>query len=175
MSIATVPHTGSEPLSQELEQIFREHGRLIYRTAYGVTGSVEDAQDILQTVLLRLLQREFPPDLRKNPSGYFYRAAVNLALDVVRKRSRRIVVGEEVCLAVPAPAADSHAEEMHQRLYVAIAALNPQTAHIVILRYLHDYSDAAIAKMLGKSRTTVAVRLFRARARLKTLLRGETS
>jgi len=41
---------------------------------------------------------------------------------------------------------------------------------MVILRYVHGYSDAEIARMLGASRGTVAVTLFRARARLRTLL-----
>jgi RNA polymerase sigma-70 factor, ECF subfamily len=175
MSTATVPDASGVPSSQEFEQIFREHGRLIYRTAYGVTGSVEDAQDILQTIFLRLLRRDFPPDLRKNPKGYLYRAAVNLSLDVVRKRTRRVLVGEEECLTMPVPVAESADDELHRRLYEAIAELNPDTAQIVVLRYLHNYSDAAIAKMLGTSRTTIAVRLFRARARLKKIIRGEDS
>jgi RNA polymerase sigma-70 factor (ECF subfamily) len=170
MSTAIVSDASGVPLSQEFEQIFREHSRLIYRTAHGVTGSVDDAQDILQTIFLKLLRRDFPPDLRKNPKGYLYRAAVNLSLDVVRKRKRRVFVGEEECLTVPAPVASSTDDEIHERLYEAIAGLNPDTAQIVVLRYLHNYSDAAIAKMLGTSRTTIAVRLFRARARLKKLL-----
>ena len=170
MSIATVSDASGVPLSQEFEQIFREHSRLIYRTAYGVTGSVEDAQDILQTIFLRLLRRDLPPHLRKNPKGYLYRAAVNLSLDVVRKRNRRVFVGEEECLTIPAPLPDTSDDKIHKRLYEAIAALSSKTAQVVILRYLHDYSDAQIAKLLGTSRTTVAVRLFRARARLKKLL-----
>jgi RNA polymerase sigma-70 factor, ECF subfamily len=170
MSTATVPDASGVPLSEEFEQIFREHSRLIYRTAYGVTGSVEDAQDILQTIFLRLLRRDFPPHLRKNPKAYFYRAAVNLSLDVVRKRNRRVFVGEEECLTMPAPLPDSVDYEIHQRLYEAIAELSSETAQIVILRYLHNYSDAHIAKILGTSRTAIAVRLFRARARLKKLL-----
>jgi DNA-directed RNA polymerase specialized sigma24 family protein len=43
---------------------------------------------------------------------------------------------------------------------------------MLILRYEHNYSDAQIAKMLGKSRGTVAVTLYRTRARLKKLLRA---
>ena len=46
----------------------------------------------------------------------------------------------------------------------------PDAAHILILRYAHNFSDAEIAKLLGLSRTTVAVRLFRSRARLRKLM-----
>ena len=67
----------------------------------------------------------------------------------------------------------THAEDVHRRLYEAIARLRPKTASIVILRYLHGYSDRDIAKMLGTSRSVIAVTLFRARVRLKSLL-GES-
>jgi RNA polymerase sigma factor (sigma-70 family) len=88
----------------------------------------------------------------------------------VRKRQRRVFVGEEECLRVPASTESAKADEIHKRLYEAIAQLHPEAAHIIILRYLHNYSDADIAKMLGKSRTVIAVRLFRVRARLKQLI-----
>jgi RNA polymerase sigma-70 factor (ECF subfamily) len=84
----TVSDLASEPLAQDLENIFREHYQLVYRTAYSVTGSTEDAEDVLQTLFLRLLGRGFPPDLRKNPKGYLYRAAFNLSLNTVRTRKR---------------------------------------------------------------------------------------
>ena len=68
-----------ESSSLEFDDLFREHQRLIYRTAFGITGRSEDAED----VLLRLLGREFPPDLKKNPRAYLYRAANKPAVDLV--------------------------------------------------------------------------------------------
>ena len=52
--------TGDAPgqLSQELERIFEQHYELIYRTAYSLTGSAADAEDIVQTIFVRLLARE---------------------------------------------------------------------------------------------------------------------
>jgi DNA-directed RNA polymerase specialized sigma24 family protein len=44
---------------------------------------------------------------------------------------------------------------------------------IVVLRYVHDYRDAEIAKMLGTSRGVIAVTLFRARVRLRRLLSAD--
>jgi RNA polymerase sigma factor (sigma-70 family) len=63
-------------------------------------------------------------------------------------------------------------DELHRRLYEAIAELKPRAAEILVLRYVHHKSDADIAKMLGVSRGTIALRLFRSRARLKKLLRA---
>ena len=67
MSTETVSGVTSRPLAQDFEQIFREHYQLVYRTACRVTGSPEDAEDVLQTIFLRLLRREVPPDLQNNP------------------------------------------------------------------------------------------------------------
>ena len=161
--------------SQEFEDLVSEHYVMVDRTAYGVTGRVEDAEDVVQTIFLRLLKRGGPIDLGDNPKGYLYRAAVNQALSVVvaRQRRERTQVGEEFALAVPARAS-SHAEDLHRKLYEAIAQLKPKAAQIVILKYLHNYSDGEIGRMLGTSRGVIAVTLFRLRARLKKLL-GEES
>jgi RNA polymerase sigma factor (sigma-70 family) len=63
---------------------------------------------------------------------------------------------------------------MHRWLYEAIAQLSRKSADIVILRYLHDRSDAEIATLLGTSRGVIAVTLYRARVRLKRLLRDKS-
>jgi RNA polymerase sigma-70 factor (ECF subfamily) len=160
-----------EPFAREFEEIFQEHYVLVYRTAYGVTGRVEDAEDVVQTIFLRLLQRERPRDFLKNPRGYLYRAAVNLSLTIVQTRRRRALTEESEDLATSIPArVSSRAEELHRQLYEAIAQLKPKAAAIVILRYLHNCSDAEIAKMLGTSRGVIAVTLYRTRAHLKKLL-----
>jgi RNA polymerase sigma factor (sigma-70 family) len=138
---------------------------------------VEDAEDVVQTIFLRLLQRAFPNvqpiSFLTNTRGYLYRAAVNLSLTVVQQRQRRArtEASEELAMAVPARAS-SRAEELHRQLYEAIAGLSPKAASIVILRYLHNYSDAEIARLLGTSRGVIAVTLYRSRARLKKILRA---
>jgi len=166
-----VPRTASDPEQQEFDDLFQEHYVLLYRTAYGVTGRVEDAEDVVQTLFLRLVQRERPRDLLRNPRAYLYRAAVNLSLQVVQARARRALTEANEALAALVPArAPGHAEELHRKLYEAVARLRPKAASIVILRYLHNYSDAEIAKVLGTSRGVIAVTLYRARARLRRLL-----
>ena len=171
MQATRVPRMADELFPQEFEDLFQEHYVLTYRTAYGITGRVEDAEDVVQTIFLRLLQREKPPELVKNPRGYLYRAAVNQSLTIVQIRQRRAQVeaGEELAVSLPARAS-SRAEELHRKLYGAIAQLRPKAASILILRYLHNYSDTEIAKLLGTSRGVIAVTLFRSRARLKKLL-----
>jgi RNA polymerase sigma factor (sigma-70 family) len=68
------------------------------------------------------------------------------------------------------------AEEAERRLYDAIASLHPVSGQILMLRYVHNHSLAEIARLLRTTRSTVAVSLFRSRARLRKLIRalGET-
>jgi RNA polymerase sigma-70 factor (ECF subfamily) len=163
----------AEALDREFEEIFREHHHMVYRTARGVLGNPTDAEDIAQTIFLRLLGRGISSDIRRNPKGYLYRAAVNESLNVIRSRKRLILVSDQDGIeaahaapeAVESPAAS--ADEIHRRLYEAVSRLSAGWAEMLILRYVHNYSDAAIAKLLGKSRGAVAVTLFRTRARLK--------
>src|SRR5262249_17907676 len=61
-------------------------------------------------------------------------------------------------------------DELHRRLNDALAQLTPDAAQILVLRYVHDYSDVEISKLLGTSRGAIAVKLFRVRARLKRIL-----
>jgi RNA polymerase sigma factor (sigma-70 family) len=165
--------TGDAPgqLSRELERIFGQHYELIYRTAYSLTGSAADAEDIVQTIFVRLLARELPPDLSTAPERYLYRAAFNLSLNAIRDRKRQVLIDNIEAFETGCCAEDANAEDLlDQRLHEAIAALAPAAAQVVILRYVHNYSLSDIARMLGTTRSTVAVSLFRSRARLKRCL-----
>src|SRR5687768_12720968 len=171
MRIAAAPHASRDGVTNELEELFRAHYELVYRTAFSVTGSRQDAEDVLQTIFLRLLRRTMPPDLTKNPKAYFYRAAINLSLNTVRGRKRETT--DDEIARLPAPVVTNAADaddEMRRHLVRAIAQLPPRAVEILILRYEHDYSDAEIAKMLGKSRGSIAVGLYRTRVRLRKLL-----
>jgi RNA polymerase sigma-70 factor, ECF subfamily len=166
-----LPSAYGVALTSELEELFREHHRLIYRTAFSVTGSRADAEDVLQIIFLRLIRRGLPPDLEKNPKGYLYRAAINVSLDTVQTRQRQMLVdGDRVLAAVEPVTHERPEDERKRRLREAIHHLKPRAVEILILRHVHGYRDAEIAKMLGTSRGTIAVTLFRARAKLRTLL-----
>ena len=176
-AVEGLPSAHGVTLTSELEDLFRDHHKLIYRTAYSVTGSKPDAEDVLQVIFLRLLRRSLPPDLQRNPAGYLYRAAVNVSLDTVRSRNRRKTTNgvERVLVAVQPTVEESPEDEARRRLREVVAQLKPRAVEILVLRYVHGKTDAEIAKMLGTSRGVIAVTLFRARARLKKLLSHVTS
>ena len=172
MSTVTLSRVISKPLPLEFADFFRQHYDLVHATAYGVTGRREDAEDVVQTVFLRLLRREIPSALQSNPRPYLYRAAVNESLNIIRSRRRRPTSDLEDFDIPAAESTETGDEATHRKLYEAISELNPKAAEILILRYVHEYSDAQIASLLGTSRGTIAVSLYRSRAYLKKLLKG---
>jgi RNA polymerase sigma-70 factor (ECF subfamily) len=164
-----------ESLPEDVEQLFQEHSRLVYRTAFVLTGSRQDAEDVLQSLFVKLLQRGLPPDARPQPARYLHRAAVNLSLNVLRNRRRRRLVDDAEILEIPATQGDEHdgarEREEYEQLTEAMSHLKPRALEILLLYYKHGDSTAQIAERLGTSRSTIAVTLFRIRARLRGLLR----
>lgn len=172
MSTAMVSDIGQESPANEVERLFRENYQLIYRTAYSITGTRQDAEDVLQTIFLRLLKREEPVDVKKIDSkNYFYRSAVNASLSVLRTRQRQPWTEGAACTEVALPAAEGRKDEpLEQHLIDAVAQLPEQDVEILILRYEHNYSYQQIARLLGKSSGSIAVALYRTRTRLRNLL-----
>ena len=166
MRIAKAPEARQTP--EDLEAVFREYAPMIYRTARMVTGSPEVAEDVVQTIFLRLLRGEFTSKLQGNPRGYLHQAAVNLSLDVLRRRRRRTFIHDVDTLVAPDPGSGDRLA--HQQLDAALAELEPDAVHILTLRYVHGYKLTEIARLLGTSRGAIALRFFRVRQRLKKLL-----
>ena len=168
---------------EDLEALFREHHGAVYRAAFRITGNAMDAEDVLQTVFTRLLRREEQPDLSETAASYLHRAAVNAALDLMRRRKRARKVdlddaGELVDTTDPGPERSRGNTELKARLREAMSALSPRQAEIFALRYLEGVSNIDIARMLGSSQTAIAVLLHRARHRLQKelgSLQGELS
>jgi RNA polymerase sigma-70 factor (ECF subfamily) len=154
-------------LSDDLERLFREHHGLVYRAAYRITGRAEDAEDVLQTLFVRLLRRDRLPDLSLNAKGYLHRAAVNLALDTIKARKQTVQSEEEATGSWDA------GWEMRETIRAALAALHPKAAEIFVLRHVEGYSNGEIAVMIGTSAGVVAVTLFRARMKLKRTMRTQ--
>jgi RNA polymerase sigma-70 factor, ECF subfamily len=151
----------------ELEQAFRAHHRMVFRTAYRITGNASDAEDVLQTVFLRLLRKPEQFEAMENAESYLRRAAINASLDVIRARKSTDLT------EVPVLACQSSHDygELRHALARAIAQLKPRPAEVFALRFLEGLSNPEIAQMLGISQVLVAVTVHRTRQQLRKELR----
>lgn len=160
-----------------LEEVFRAHHARVLKAAYRVTGSVADAEDVAQSVFLRLARTGIDRSRITYIEGYLHRAAVNGALDLIRSRgTRQDVPIEEVSLPESNPQVSperTHSSlEIRNWLRSALAQLNPRTAEMFVLRYIEGMDNPEIAKAMNTSQAVVAVTLHRVRAKLKKELRG---
>jgi RNA polymerase sigma-70 factor (ECF subfamily) len=158
-----------------LEQLFVTHHDRVFRAAYRVTGNTSDAEDVLQTVFLRILKHEHGFESIDDAGNYLYRAGVNAALDLMR--SKKTAASEPLEEGVPAdagwrPDRAHHAPQLRDQLREAVARLHPTAAEMFVLRYFEGYDNAEVARMMDTSEGTVAVTLHRTRARLQKELGG---
>lgn len=153
----------------EIERLFSEHKDLVFRAAYRITGNSSDAEDVLQTVFLRLIRSQQPPEIHYL-RAYLHRAAVNAALDLLRARkdSQNLPLDEQPEIASGASASTrQETGELRQWLRDALGRLNPKWAEMFVLRFIEDYNNREIARMMRTSSAAVAVALHRTRAQLK--------
>lgn len=161
------------PPADALEDLFRHHHDQVFRAAYRVTGNALDAEDVLQTVFLRLVRRKGGLDLGPNPGSYLHRAAINAALDLLRARgkSNRVTIDDAAPELVEhhrlSPEAQHTSREMKRAVRSALTKLNPNAAEIFVLRYFEGYDNHEIAALLGTSKLVVGVILHRTRAKLR--------
>lgn len=153
------------PALPGLAGLYERHYEAVFRAALRVTGSAADAEDVLQTVFLRVLSQSGQDEAARRPAAYFRRAAVNAAVDLLR---RRTVHAETAYDDRAAHAAVEPAVLLKERLRRAIATLDEEDAALFLLRYVEGLSNQELADEFQLEKNNVAVRLHRIRLRLQS-------
>ncbi len=157
----------------ELETLFQTHHGRVFRTAQRITGSAADAEDVLQTVFLRLVKGQESYDLSRNPEAYLSRAAINASLDLLRSRTRSKSVGlddadmEALAGHTRSPEALHADRELQNLVRQAVSRLGKTAGEMFVLRYYEGLDNKEIAVLLETSTLVVGVVLHRARTRLR--------
>lgn len=164
------------PLPQppsELETLFEAHHARVFRTAQRITGSPADAEDVLQTVFLRLVKSGEHHEVSDHPEAYLSRAAINASLDLMRSRSRAKSVGLTDVDAASLESKSKNPETQHADrelqtlIRQAVARLGKTAGEMFALRYYEGHDNQEIAQLMGTSQMVVGVVLHRARTKLK--------
>src|SRR4051812_25035548 len=156
------------------EQVAREHGRFLYNVAYRLTGNHDDAQDLVQEVLLRV-RKGLDTYRPGSMEGWLSRITTNAFLDEVRRRRRRPVdaLPEEPDRVLPAaPAADEAlaAAVLPEDVQGAILRLPDDFRAAVVLADVAGLSYDEISESLGVPAGTVRSRIHRGRKLLRQAL-----
>jgi RNA polymerase sigma-70 factor (ECF subfamily) len=156
------------------EEVARSHGRFLYTVAYRLTGNREDAEDLVQEVLLRVrrgLETYQPGSLE----GWLSRIATNAFLDDVRRKKRRpldLLPEDPDWVLPPTAGADEAlaAQVLPDDVQAALGRLPEEFRAAVVLCDVVGLSYQEIGQTLDVPVGTVRSRIHRGRAMLRKAL-----
>lgn len=157
-----------------LAALFRQHGERAYATAFRLTGSADDARDVVQDAWVALPEAIASYAGRGSFEGWLHTLVVRIALMRLRSARRRREVALPAEDAMPAAPRTDAPDAVLDRMAIeqALAALPEHLRVVFVLREVEGYAHAEIAELLGLRKGTSEVHLFRARQQLRALLRG---
>ena len=148
-------------------ELFDEHHSVLFRFACRMTGSVTDAEDIVQECFLALLRPDCSYDSRRAPlRTYLFGVVRNQCLHAWR---RKTAVACEL-QATPSPERQFLRTELEQVIAHAVRQLPETQREVLLLAHYEETPLVEIAQLLELEFTTVKSRLQRARAQLKETL-----
>jgi RNA polymerase sigma-70 factor (ECF subfamily) len=162
--------------SDALGALFQEHGEAVFRVAYRMTGSVEDAEDVLQDVFVGLPEALRAYRERGSFGPWLRQVTARTALMRLRGGRRRREESLDIAPSEKGAGLSSshdleHGVVIRLALERALAELPDVARTVFMLKVVEGYSHAEIAVLLDIRRGTSEVRLFRAIRQLQSLLR----
>ncbi|MEO8469935.1 MAG: RNA polymerase sigma factor [Chloroflexota bacterium] len=159
------------------EAFFERYRALIFRTAYGLTGDRQAAEEILQDTFLRAHRHRHSLRTDVSPVPWLHRVALNLCYSRLGRRKLPTNPIDETSQQIrdgsPGPADRAEREEMRQSIHASIAALPAKHQSVVVLYYLNGMSLQETSAALGIALGTVKSRLHYALVGLRDHLQSE--
>ena len=152
--------------NEEAERLVRDYADAVLRLCYTYLKNTDDAQDVCQTVFVKLLSEPRAFESTEHERAYILRMASNACKDLLKSPWRKRTCGLDAVLEVPAP------EAADGSLLAAVNALPAHYRAVIYLYYYEGYQAGEIAAILGVPAATVHTRLARGRARLRDFLGG---
>ena len=150
----------------QAEYLANTYADAILRLSYTYLKNTHDAQDICQTVFVKLLAEPRDFESPAHERAYILRMAANACKDILKRPWRKRTCGLDTAMEVPAP------EAADGSLLAAVNALPANYRSAIYLYYYEGYQAAEIGQILGAPTATIHTWLARGRARLKTMLGG---
>ena len=159
----------SSTFRMSLEDAIDLWGNSVLRLAVSRLGSTSDAEDIFQTVFLRLYQSETLFKDSEHLKAWLLRATINCCNDTYRSpwHTRNTTLDKKLSETLPAPPEGTCTDETYDELSGALATLTAAQHTAIHLYYFEGYSTGEIAKITDEKPATIRSHLFRAREALK--------
>lgn len=156
------------------------HSRAVYRLAYRMTGSAEDAEDVVQETFLKAYRQLSRFESRANFSTWLHRIAVNCSIDLMRARPHREsgqdsadlehLGGDESLHRHPSPERLMLSTEVQDRVSGAMSSLSAMERAAFALRHFEGQSIEEISRTLGLKANATKHSIFRAVKKMRVAL-----
>ncbi len=152
----------------EAKRLVDTYVPLIMRIGYSYLKSKEDAEDLCQETLLKLVRHDQPFNSAEHEKAWVVRVAINACKNELKSAAR----ARNVCIEHVADQADASAASPFATsdALLAVQSLPDTYREPVFLYYSEGYSIQEIAHMTGKSKDAVTKNLSRARQKLREML-----
>lgn len=148
---------------KEVLRLFEAYSEDVFRLALSYLQNRHDAEDVCQSVFVKLMSRRKPLECGKE-KAWLLTCAANACKDHLKSFWRRNTVELDETIAFTG--------ETDRELLTAVNSLSPKYRIVVHLYYYEGYSQNEIAEILKISRTAVQTRMGRAREQLKEVLKA---
>ncbi|MGD0801231.1 MAG: sigma-70 family RNA polymerase sigma factor [Terracidiphilus sp.] len=165
--------TESVQAEVDLTALVETHSRLLFRVAHSVLRSPAEAEDVVQEVFVRVIERRQSLQQIREMRVWLVRIAWNLALDRKRRiRPEQIDQSFADSLVAAGMPADERLSEAQRMAAVLreMERLPKAERHVLQLAAVEELGTQEIAELLGRSESAVRALLFRARTRLRERL-----
>lgn len=158
-------------MRKEADRLVADYSDLILRLSYTYLGSTQDAEDICQIVLVKLIMSSQAFISSEHEKAWVIRVTANACKDLLRSSSRRKTLALEDIEGDNRIGKDDRVGVSNESpVFRAVQSLVEDQREAVYLHYYEGYKIAEIARMTGSSPAAVAKRLSRARETLRAIL-----
>jgi RNA polymerase sigma factor (sigma-70 family) len=170
---------GGESEAERFSKLIRQHYDVLYRSAYRLTRSTVDAEDLVQEVCVRAYPRIGEIENLDQPRGWLLRVMYRLFIDLRRRYERTHVrpidEDEEFVSVEPGPAEEVDRALHRMRIEDAWRFLSQEQRLLLAMHDVEGYTLMEIHSLTGLKEGTIKSRLHRARVRLGRLLQRDSA
>lgn len=165
--------------ADRFERFIRPHIDILYRLAYRLCQSQDDAEDLVQQFLTRLFEKVDQMETLEKPIPWLKRGLYNLYVDNYRRQNREAAVfsseeyQDNIAVAPETPQTLANNRDLAKKIENALKALNDDQRIVVLLHDSEGYTLEEISEIQQVPVGTLKSRINRARNTLKTLLTME--
>lgn len=159
---------GDNPAAVEL--LWDYYASDLFALLQAVLRSRHDAEDVLQTVFLKIVRKRHRLAAARNLDAYVYRIARNEASTLIRRRKKEQTAGIESETWLESGQSHPEPDDLAEQLQSALARLSQSQREVIVLKVYREKTFRDISRFLGLSANTVASRYRYGMERLRALL-----